>query len=157
MKAHHKERMAIMRPYWRETKACPEKLEAIPEDIESESDHQEILKEEAAVKPFGALKKRHGDWNLSVGRRQKPKERSQDNGGSRNKLAAACKGTTCRAGVARNKGHSRQRQGQDDKVQGTSKWRTLGTRRREQPECNNGISERGLEQQVPLRSKWAFN
>jgi hypothetical protein len=121
MKAHHEERMAVMRADRGESKAYPEKREAIPEEIESESEHQEVPKEEAAVKSFGALKKQHGDRNLSVGRRQKPKERTQDNGGSRRKLAAACRRTTLRAGVARDKGYGRQGQDQDDEVQGTRK------------------------------------
>jgi hypothetical protein len=53
---------------WRvETTACqeatetyPEMMEANPEDIESEAEHEKVLKEEAGVKSVGALKNRIG-------------------------------------------------------------------------------------------------
>jgi hypothetical protein len=121
MKAHHEERVAIMRADQGETKTYPEKGKAIPGEMESEPAHQEVPKQEASVKSFGALKKRHGDWRLSVGRSKKLKERTQENGGSRREMANACRGTTRRAGVARDKGYGRQGQGQNDEVQGIRK------------------------------------
>jgi hypothetical protein len=74
-------------------------LEESQEEIESEVEREEDLKEEAAVKPVRALKKRHGDRNLAVRRRRTPKKRTQGNGGSRKKLAAACRGMNRRARV----------------------------------------------------------
>jgi hypothetical protein len=62
--------------------------------------HEEVPMEEAAGKPVGALKKQHGDQNLAIGCRQKPKKRIQGNGGSWKKSAAARRGLTCHAGVA---------------------------------------------------------
>jgi hypothetical protein len=90
MKANHEERMAIMRADRGETKAYPEKREAAPEEIRSESDYQEVPKKEVALKYFFELKKRHEDSNLSVGRPQKSKERTQDNGESREKVGRGC-------------------------------------------------------------------
>jgi hypothetical protein len=62
--------------------------------------HEEVPKEEAAVETFEALKKRHRDWHLATGHCAKLKERNQDSGGSRQKLAAASRGVTHHAGVA---------------------------------------------------------
>jgi hypothetical protein len=157
MKAQHEKRSAFIRADRGETKAYPVELEAIPEEFGSESAQEEVPKEEAAGKSFGALKKQHGDWNLAVGRRQNPKERTQDNGGSRKNLALAYRGTIRRTGVARRKGHGRQEQDQNDEVQLTLKGRTLRMRRREQQKCNNGIRDRGLKQQLYLGSKRSFN
>jgi hypothetical protein len=56
--------------------------------MESEAVHEEVPKEEAAVKTLRALKKRHGDRHLEVGHRGKQKERTQGDGGSRKTLAA---------------------------------------------------------------------
>jgi hypothetical protein len=58
-------------------------LEANPEEMKSVAVHEEVPKEEAAVETLGALKKWRGYRHLDVGRRQKPKKRTQDNGGSR--------------------------------------------------------------------------
>jgi hypothetical protein len=54
-------------------------------EAESDAEHEEAPKEEAAVELFGTLKKRHGDRHLAVGYRGKPNERTQGNGGSRKK------------------------------------------------------------------------
>jgi hypothetical protein len=69
--------------------AYPEKMETNPEEMQSEAVHEEVLKEEAAVKSFGAMKKWHRHRHLAAGRYRKPKERTQGNGGSQKKLAAA--------------------------------------------------------------------
>jgi hypothetical protein len=63
------------------------------------------------VKLVRLLKKRHGDRHLVLGRRQKPKKGIQDDGESREKLAAASRGMTRHADVVRRKGHFGQ--GQD--------------------------------------------
>jgi hypothetical protein len=41
-------------------------LEANPEEIESDAVHEEVPKEEAAMKTVRALKKRYGDRHLTV-------------------------------------------------------------------------------------------
>jgi hypothetical protein len=41
-------------------------LEANPEEIESDLEHEEVPIEEAAVETSGALKERYGDWHLAV-------------------------------------------------------------------------------------------
>jgi hypothetical protein len=56
-------------------------LEANPEEMKSEALHEEVLKEDAAVNSFGALKNWHRGLHLYSGRRGKTKERTQGNGG----------------------------------------------------------------------------
>jgi hypothetical protein len=63
--------MARMDSQLRKMEACLEKteamdLEANPEEIECELEHQEAPSEEAAVEPFGALKEWYGNWNVAV-------------------------------------------------------------------------------------------
>jgi hypothetical protein len=65
-------------------------LEANPEE-ESEEVHREVLKEHAAVKHVGGLRKQHRGWNLAAECHQKSKERTWRNCGSQKKLAAAGK------------------------------------------------------------------
>jgi hypothetical protein len=43
------------------------KIGGQPEKSDAIAEHQEAPKEEAAVKSFGALKKRHGDKHLATG------------------------------------------------------------------------------------------
>jgi hypothetical protein len=157
MTASHKEmlakveakqvRMMARMDYWLEKiEACLGKTEATnldanPEEIESKAMHEEVPKEEAAVKPVKALKKWHGDRNLAIGRRQQPKKRSQGSGGFHKKLATACRLMTRRAGTAWHMGHCRQGQGQNSVARGASKGQTFGKKRRGQPECNNRIKD----------------
>jgi hypothetical protein len=63
MRAWRKETTA----YQEATDACLESKEPTSEEIESLVVHEEVRKEEAAVEPIAALKKRLGDWNLAVG------------------------------------------------------------------------------------------
>jgi hypothetical protein len=61
--------------------AYPENMEGSPEDTESIAVHEDIPKEEAAVQPVRALKKRHGDRRLVLRHRGKLKEQTEGNGG----------------------------------------------------------------------------
>jgi hypothetical protein len=81
-----------------ETKAM---LDACLENTEENSGEQKSVAghEEIHMETFGAVKKRHGDRHLALGRRRKQEKRTQDNGGSRKKLAAARRGMTRCAGV----------------------------------------------------------
>jgi hypothetical protein len=81
------------------TETCLESNEPTSLEVDSVVVHQEVPKEEVAMDTFGALKKRHGDRHLAVGRRR----RTQGNGGSREKLAVACRGVIRCAGIARHK------------------------------------------------------
>jgi hypothetical protein len=83
-----------------------EKQEANPEEIESKADHKEVHMEEAVKPPVRALKKQHGDQSLALGRRWKPKKRTQVNGGCWKKLAGTCRGMTRCAIPAWCKGHA---------------------------------------------------
>jgi hypothetical protein len=55
-----------------ETKTNQEKMEAMnlkgnPEELECQSDHWEVPKEDAVVKPVKGRKKQHRDWHLTAG------------------------------------------------------------------------------------------
>jgi hypothetical protein len=69
-------------------------MEATPEEMKFVAVHEEVPKEEAAVKTVRELKKRYGDQYLVVGRRRQLRKRTRGDGGSRKKLAAARRGMT---------------------------------------------------------------
>jgi hypothetical protein len=94
-----------MKPWWVETKAYLEKQEANQEEIKSVAVHEEVPKEQVAVKTVRAPKKRHGDRHIAVRRRDQPKKRTQGNGGSQKKLVSACTGMTRCAIPAQRKDH----------------------------------------------------
>jgi hypothetical protein len=103
--ASHKKLMAMLDAHHERTMASLGKMEAtdfkaIPKEMESVVEHQEISKEEAAVMSVGELRKGHRVCNLTAGRRQKRKERTRGNCESRRKLAAACRKVSCHAKVA---------------------------------------------------------
>jgi hypothetical protein len=103
-----------MRTCRKETTAFQKATEANPEEIQSEAVHREVPKEEAAEKSSGVLKKRHRGRHLAAGRRSQPEGKTRGNCGSRKEFAAARRGMTRRAGVARRKGRGRQRQNKDN-------------------------------------------
>jgi hypothetical protein len=75
-------------------KACREKMEAMREaclEVESVAVHEEVPKEEVAVKTVIVLKKRWRDRHLAIRRSGQPKKRTQANDGSRKKLTDACR------------------------------------------------------------------
>jgi hypothetical protein len=80
--------------------ACLDSKEPNPEDRESEVEHRNAPTEEAAVKSSGAMKKRHRSRHLAAGGRGEPKELTRGDGGSRRKLAAACRKVSRRARMA---------------------------------------------------------
>jgi hypothetical protein len=132
--------------------ACLEKMEANLGEMQSVAVHEEVPKEEVAV-IIVALKERHGDRHLDLGRRQKPKKRTQDHGGSWKKLAAACRRMARRAIPARLKGHCYQGQAKDKAVRRTQKGRTFGKRLRAKLEGSTGIRGRDLKEQLHLGSE----
>jgi hypothetical protein len=128
-------------------------LEAHPEERESEAVHEEVPKEEAAVQSVVALKKRHGDRNLAVGCRRKPKKRTQGNGGSRKKFAATGRGMNRRVIPARRKGHGHQGPGRDNVARGAPGGRTLKRRRRTRQKGSDRIGDRDVKEQLRLRKE----
>jgi hypothetical protein len=76
------------------------------------------------------------------------KIRTQGNCGPRKVLAAAGRRMTHNTKVTCRRGYDRMRYDQDSVVQETRKGRSLGKRRWKGPECNNGIRDRGLRQQI---------
>jgi hypothetical protein len=83
--------------------------EADPEEKVPGALHQEVSNDHAAVKPVGELRKLHRGRKLATERRQKSKEQTRGNCGSRNKLAATGMLMISRTGVTRRKGHGLQR------------------------------------------------
>jgi hypothetical protein len=63
-------------------------------------EHQEVPREEAAVKPVERRKKRHRGRKQAAGRHGEPKELTRGDHGSRKNLAAACRKASRRATVA---------------------------------------------------------
>jgi hypothetical protein len=95
----------------------PIDLEANPEDIECEAVHEEVPKEEVTVKNARALKKWHGDRHLAVRRCSQLRKWTQDNCGSRKKLAATNRGMIHRAGAAWHKGCRYMTNGQTETME----------------------------------------
>jgi hypothetical protein len=88
-----------------ETTACHEatRTESDPGTMQSVEEHQEIPKEDAAVKPVKGRKKRRRGRKLTAGRPGELNELTRSDYGSGKKLAAACRKMTRRAAVARRK------------------------------------------------------
>jgi hypothetical protein len=98
----HKKTMAKLDALHERTVASLGKTEAT--DFEAnpeETEHQDILKEAAAITPVGKPRKWRRVCNLAAERRQKKeKERTQGNCESRRRLAVACRKVSRRAKVA---------------------------------------------------------
>jgi hypothetical protein len=97
--------------------------------MQSIKEHQEIPKGEAAGMPVGGPRKRRKVRNPAAERRQKRKERTRGDRGSRRKLAAAC--------MAKKKHH--QENSGPGKV-----WTAYGVRRRhnkDEPLCKSGMAQ----------------
>jgi hypothetical protein len=78
---------------------------------------------------------------------------TQGNCGPQNELAAAGKMAQSTK-VAWLRGHDRKKYDQHNVVQETQKERTIGKRCWKDPECNNGIWDRGLRQQANKGPRW---
>jgi hypothetical protein len=103
------------------------------EEMESESEHREVPKEEAAVMPVGGLRKQCRDRNLAVERRQKPKGRIQASCEFLKRLTVAGIRMTLRARVTWHKRNIARA----NVVQEIWRGRMFGRRR--QPKCSKGI------------------
>jgi hypothetical protein len=73
-------------------------------DLKANSEEMKSVMKRPQWKVSEPLKDRYGDRHLAVGRRRQPKKRTQSDGGSRQKLAAACRRLTRRAFPTRRKG-----------------------------------------------------
>jgi hypothetical protein len=111
----------------------PMDLEANPEEMQSEAEHQEVPKEHAAVETSRALNKRYWGWNIATECCRKPKD------GSWRKFAATRGGTTLHAKVTRRRGCGLQGQSKDNVAPRTLKRWTFGRRYQLKLERNNGI------------------
>jgi hypothetical protein len=92
-KAIHERRMAKLDAYQERMMAHREATETKldPGLMQSTEKHQEIPKGEASVMLVGVPRKRRRVRNLAAECRQKRKERTRGNRGSKRKLAAACR------------------------------------------------------------------
>jgi hypothetical protein len=101
---HHEIRAVIqpIRSELDETTGCNEATETEPDPgmMQSIAEHQENPKGEAAVMPVEEPRNRRRVQNLAAECRQKRKERTRGNHGSRRKLAAACRKVSRHAKVA---------------------------------------------------------
>jgi hypothetical protein len=77
--------------------------EPSPEMMQPVGEHQEVPREEAAVIPVSGWKRRHRGRKQAAGRCGEPKELTRGEGGSRKKLAAACRKASRHATVAYRK------------------------------------------------------
>jgi hypothetical protein len=107
IQAYHEEMMAMLDAKHERTMACLGKTEADTEKTEPDpgmmkatEEHQEIPKGEATVMPVGEPRKQCRVRSLAAERRQKRKERTRGNRGSRRKSAAACRKVSRCARVA---------------------------------------------------------
>jgi hypothetical protein len=143
------------------TEANPEKMEPNPEMMQSIGEHQEVPKEEPAVRYSGALKKWHRGWNLAMERRQKLKERTQGNCGSWKKLTVAGRKMTHHTGVAWHKRNVvRTSQTRNQVKRGALKGRKDRKRLWRGPECKIGMKNVGTRLQLCLtikRTPYGFN
>jgi hypothetical protein len=103
--ANHKKMMAMLDAHHENTMASLGTTEvtdfkATPEEMESLTEHEKIPTEDAVVMAVGGPRKRLRVRNLAAERRQKRKERSRGNSGSRRKSAAACSKVPRHAKVA---------------------------------------------------------
>jgi hypothetical protein len=134
--------------------ACTEKIQSDPRMMQSVVEHEEVPKEEAEVMPVGGLRKRSGDRNPATRRRQKPKGRIQAGCESRKRLTVAGRRMTHCAGVAwLRRNVVRKDWTRNQAERGTPKRREDGERLWKGPECNNGIRDRGLREQLQSRMR----
>jgi hypothetical protein len=105
--------------------------EPTSEDVASEAVHEGVPKDDSAVETSRVPNKRHRGRHLAAERRQKPKEGTRGNCGSRKKLTAAGRKMTRRAGVTWRKGHGRKGLNKHDVGPRTTKGRTFGRKRLE--------------------------
>jgi hypothetical protein len=75
------------------------KIKTDPGMMQSAEEHQYTISEDVAVMPVKGLKKRSRGRKWTAGRRGEPKELTRGNGGSRKKLAAACRKVSRHAAV----------------------------------------------------------
>jgi hypothetical protein len=101
---NHEELMTITKPVKKGWKPIWKNWRQIQNGVLSE--RKEVHNDEAAVETIGALEDRHGDQRLAVRCRGRPKKRTQDGSGPRQKLAAAQVRLTRRAIPALRKGRS---------------------------------------------------
>jgi hypothetical protein len=78
-------------------------LKENPEEMECVSEHWEVPKEDAIVKPVKGRKKRHSGQKLAAWQHGESKELTRGDCESQRKLAATCRNVSCRAGVAQRK------------------------------------------------------
>jgi hypothetical protein len=76
--AHHERIMARMYSKLEKMEAYLGKTEAMDLEANPESmvEHEEVLKEEATVKPVRVLKKQHGDRHLAMRRHGQPRKQT---------------------------------------------------------------------------------
>jgi hypothetical protein len=138
IKTNQEEMKAILKAGYEEMKAHQARMMAVMkvclEETEYQSEHQEVPKEEAVVETIRTLEDQYGDWHLAIWRFQQPMKRTQGSGGSQKKWATHRQMSGCDIPACHKAcGH---------------KGQMVKKRQRKRPECNNGIRNRDLRQQL---------
>jgi hypothetical protein len=129
-------------------------MDTNPGEQKSVAVHEEIHKKEATVEISGTMKKGHRGRNLAAGHHGEPRERTRGNGGSGKKLAASCRGITCRVGGAQHKGNViRKNRTRDNVEEETQKGCTLRKRKRTCQEGSKVIKDLGGRRPLYLRKE----
>jgi hypothetical protein len=136
-----------------EKTACNEATETEPDPkmMQSIEEHQDIPKVEASVMPAGEPRKRRMVRNLAAERRQKKKERTRGESGSRRKSAAACRKVSRRAKVAWRKRKLIRRIGTQENCGPRNEFSPTGIRTTHRAEVARR-KEHGLQRQVKNNS-----
>jgi hypothetical protein len=167
MKADHEKLMAKMIARQEKIKVIMEAslemteatdLEAHPEEIVSDPEHQEVPKEEGAVKTSLTLKKWDRDGHLGTGHRGKPKERNQARTGRGGYWPPPAEGPPAVQKWHGGKGHVvRKNQTRDKVVPGIPKGRTLREVATDAPRKQHWIKNRDFKEKLPLGSERISN
>jgi hypothetical protein len=148
------EMKAVMQPIRAEldeTTSCNRVTETEPDPgiMQSKEEHQEIPKEDAAGMPVGEPRKRCRVCNLAAEHRQKRKERTRGNRGSRKELAVTHRKVLRRAKAAWCKRNiARKECTRANVVQELQRGRLSRMRRWIGTEGSNGIRDQGLKQKL---------
>jgi hypothetical protein len=95
-------------------------LKVNPEEMESESEHREVPKEDSMMKLVKGWKKRHRGRKPTAGQHGEPKELTRGTCGSGRKVAAACMKVSRHARVAWPRGTL-------SGISGPEPWRSEGS------------------------------
>jgi hypothetical protein len=131
-----------------EIEGYTEKIQQDPRMLQSVVEHQDVPKEEAALILVGGLREWRRDWNMTLGCHYKLKGRVQVSCESQKRLTIAGRKMTHCARVAWCMENIRKDRTRHRVKGGTLKQQKDWEIPWKGPECNSGIRDRGLRQQL---------